>query len=78
MTLFFPRAAFLLVAALAPLTAFAADIPVADADALEQALAAAQPGDVLIMTDGVWRDQEIVFAAQGTAHAPITLSLIHI
>ena len=73
MTLFFPRAAFLLVAALAPLTASAADIPVADADALEQALAAAQPGDVLIMTDGVWRDQEIAFAAQGTAEAPITL-----
>ena len=73
MTLFFPRAAFLLVAALVPLTAFAADIPVADADALEEALAVAQPGDALVMTDGVWRDQEIVFAAQGTAEAPITL-----
>lgn len=71
-----PRAGLLaasLSTALLPVAAPAADIPVADADALETALETVQPGDVLVMTDGVWRDQEIVFAARGTADAPITL-----
>ena len=35
--------------------------------------AEARPGDVLVMTDGVWRDQTINFQSKGTAEKPITL-----
>lgn len=54
-------------------TANATDIPVSSADDIETALETAQPGDTLIMTDGVWTDQEIRFAGIGTAGSPITL-----
>ena len=32
-----------------------------------------QPGDVLIMKEGEWKDQSIAFQAKGTAEKPITL-----
>jgi poly(beta-D-mannuronate) lyase len=32
-----------------------------------------RPGDVLVMTDGNWKDQAVVFRARGTAEKPITL-----
>ena len=36
-------------------------------------MSSAQPGDVLIMTDGVWTDQVIDLAGDGNAGNPITL-----
>jgi poly(beta-D-mannuronate) lyase len=32
-----------------------------------------QPGDVVVMREGAWTDQEITFRGKGTAEAPITL-----
>jgi hypothetical protein len=46
---------------------------VSDAAAIARAASQAQPGDVLVMSDGAWRDQAIVFDAKGTAERPITL-----
>jgi poly(beta-D-mannuronate) lyase len=43
------------------------------AEALEDAIAKAQPGDVIALADGIYRDLEILFEAEGTAEAPITL-----
>ena len=37
------------------------------------AIAAARPGDQIVLADGTWTDQRIVFNAQGTAAQPITL-----
>lgn len=51
----------------------AATFNVANADDIETAMETAQPGDTLIMTDGVWTNQEIDFAGIGTAGSPITL-----
>ncbi len=53
--------------------ACAGEIPAGDANALEKAFAEAQPGDVILLGDGTWRDIEIVFRSVGTAEAPITL-----
>ncbi len=36
-------------------------------------MAKAAPGDVLVMRDGAWTDQDILFQGRGTAAAPITL-----
>lgn len=33
----------------------------------------AQPGDIIVMRDGVWADADILFSAQGTAAQPVTL-----
>ncbi len=55
------------------LSAFAKDIPVSDAGALQEALKSAQPGDNLILPEGEWRDAEILFTGKGTMDAPITL-----
>ena len=44
-----------------------------DAEQLTAALAHARPGDELVLADGEWRDQELVFAGHGTAQQPITL-----
>ncbi|MEM6334637.1 MAG: polysaccharide lyase 6 family protein [Planctomycetota bacterium] len=53
--------------------AAAAEIVVRSARQIEAAMADAKPGDVLIMADGTWTDQAIVFAGHGTPDAPITL-----
>ena len=51
----------------------AREFVVADADALEKTLTSVQPGDVIVMAHGTWKDAQIVFRAVGTAEAPITL-----
>jgi poly(beta-D-mannuronate) lyase len=71
-----PTRVYLAIAAVAspfcsPLVA--RELPVADAEQLETAIASAQPGDVLILADGTWANTEILFRAQGTPEAPITL-----
>ncbi len=38
-----------------------------------EAVAKAKPGDVVVLKDGVWKDVELVFNAEGTAESPITL-----
>lgn len=53
--------------------AAAKDILVASEDDIDDALEQVQPGDVLVMQDGTWTDQEIDFAARGSEDAPITL-----
>jgi poly(beta-D-mannuronate) lyase len=40
---------------------------------LQAAIAAARPGDQIVMADGTWTDAVIDFNAQATAAAPITL-----
>lgn len=54
-------------------SSFAREIVAGDADALEKSFSSAQPGDLIVMSDGVWNDAEIVFRANGTKEAPITL-----
>jgi len=51
----------------------AATFNVSSADDIETAMETAQPGDTLIMSDGVWTNQEIDFAGIGTSGNPITL-----
>ncbi len=51
----------------------AREIEVGNADALPAALEAAQPGDVVVLADGEYRDQKIVLSGQGTEEAPITV-----
>ncbi|HEU4455103.1 MAG TPA: right-handed parallel beta-helix repeat-containing protein [Longimicrobium sp.] len=48
-------------------------VNVATADALEAALAAAQPGDLIVLADGIYRRWGYNITASGTASAPITL-----
>jgi poly(beta-D-mannuronate) lyase len=52
---------------------FAAEIPIADADALRAAGKTVQPGDVLVLREGVWADSRLKFRAMGTKENPITL-----
>jgi len=46
---------------------------VKDIEALNEAIAHAQPGSVITMADGDWKDIEIKFYGQGTMEEPITL-----
>ena len=46
---------------------------VSSADDIENAMQTAQPGDTLIMTNGVWNSQEIDFVGMGAPDNPITL-----
>ena len=48
---------------------------VTDQQEFNQAVKNAQPGDTIIMQNGVWNDFEMVFDAQGTKDKPITLSV---
>lgn len=43
-------------------------------DEYEAAMLAAQPGDTLVLANGVWRDFDLVLDAEGTEAAPITLT----
>lgn len=52
---------------------FAAETLVANASDIAVASAAAQPGDIITMRDGVWPDADIVFNADGTEANPIVL-----
>ncbi len=67
-----PYPAILLALAGAPF-AHAADIPVASASDINAALASIQPGDTLVMADGLWTNQVIRFETDGTPAQPITL-----
>src|SRR3954469_15196865 len=51
----------------------AADIPVSTSSDLTVAIAQAQPGDTIVMHDGVWPDADILFSGNGGAVQPITL-----
>ncbi|MEM1358242.1 MAG: polysaccharide lyase 6 family protein, partial [Bacteroidota bacterium] len=46
---------------------------VLDLDGLTAAIATAQPGDVLTLANGTYRDVELVFTGRGTSAAPIIL-----
>ncbi len=48
-------------------------ILVADFEALTAALNNAEPGDEIVMADGIWKDVQIKFTGQGTEENPITL-----
>jgi len=54
-------------------TARAAEHRVSSAAEISEIAGGARPGDVIVMNDGVWQDQAIVFRGQGTAEKPITL-----
>jgi poly(beta-D-mannuronate) lyase len=51
----------------------AAEYRVSSAAEVERVTGGLHPGDVLVMTDGIWKDQAVVFRGQGTAEKPITL-----
>jgi poly(beta-D-mannuronate) lyase len=46
---------------------------VSSAEGISRALKEAKAGDTLVMQDGVWRDQQIVFKGRGTYRAPLVL-----
>ena len=54
-------------------TVWARDFHVSSASDISIAMNSAQPGDVLIMANGVWTNQDIDFAGDGNASASITL-----
>lgn len=54
--------------------AFGREIPVEAPAAFAAACAEARPGDTLMLKAGEWRDAALVFKAEGTAEAPITLT----
>ena len=56
-----------------PLAIAAAEVRVSTAAEITRAAGEAKPGDALVMTDGEWRDQVILFGAKGTAEKPINL-----
>ena len=64
---------FTLVALFLVVTARAAEHRVSSAAEILRVAAEGRPGDVLVMSDGVWQDQAVVFRCQGTAEKPITL-----
>ncbi len=47
---------------------------VTNAKELSEAIKKAQPGDNIIMANGVWKDVQIKFTSKGTKDAPITLA----
>lgn len=57
----------------APIADAARTVPVRTPAELEAAIAAARPGETIMMKNGVWRDITLVFRATGTPGRPITL-----
>lgn len=55
-------------------TALAKDFLVKDQAAYVEAVKKLEPGDKLVLANGVWRDFEIVFAGKGKEDAPLTLT----
>jgi len=53
--------------------AIGVEFAVNDAAEITRAMSRARPGDTLIMRDGAWVDQALVFQGQGTREKPITL-----
>jgi poly(beta-D-mannuronate) lyase len=54
-------------------TSRATDRLVEDVKQFEAALEHVQPGDAIVLRDGVWESPDLLFDAQGTAEQPITL-----
>ncbi len=52
---------------------YATDFMVSSAAQITTAMQSAQPGDTLIMTNGIWTNQQIRFAGFGSSTNPITL-----
>lgn len=50
------------------------EVVVADMTALNTAIASAEPGDKIVMQNGIWRDADILFEAKGDAGRLITLT----
>lgn len=48
---------------------------VRDLDAFKEAVKQAQPGDKIVLANGVWTDAELVFTGKGTSEKPITLTV---
>ena len=63
----------LLLCLLGALPLPAAEIAVNDSAEIARAMAKAAPGDTLVMRDGAWTDQAIVFKGEGQPGQPITL-----
>jgi poly(beta-D-mannuronate) lyase len=61
------------IAVAVPATAGAAERRAADPGALRAAIAAARPGDVIVMRDGFWTGVDIRFDAAATEAAPVRL-----
>ncbi|MEM9347813.1 MAG: polysaccharide lyase 6 family protein [Planctomycetota bacterium] len=53
--------------------ALGAEYGVASAEDITRVMEQARPGDILVMQDGTWTDQEVHFAGKGDENAPITL-----
>ncbi len=53
--------------------AYAAERLVRTPEAFKAAVRASDPGDVVVLANGVWRDFEILFTGEGAATRPITL-----
>ncbi|MEO0514271.1 MAG: polysaccharide lyase 6 family protein [Planctomycetota bacterium] len=49
------------------------DVLVHSADELDDVVETLQPGDTVVLSDGTWTDQALVFTGRGAAEAPITL-----
>src|SRR5256885_633170 len=58
---------------LVPPPAPAAEYRVSSADDIARLTNTLRPGDVLVMADGTWTDQAVVFRGRGTPDQPITL-----
>ncbi len=61
------------VLSLLPFIAHGAEIPIADAAALNAAMKKVGPGDVLVLKAGEWRDAKLKIKAEGTKDKPVTL-----
>lgn len=60
------------LAAAGPVTR-AAEYHASSAAEVAQVAGKLQPGDVVILNDGQWKDQKVVFSGKGTAEKPVTL-----
>ncbi|TAN00072.1 MAG: hypothetical protein EPN39_05140, partial [Chitinophagaceae bacterium] len=40
---------------------------------ISKAMQSAKPGDTLVMQNGIWKDQKIIFEGNGTENNPIVL-----
>ena len=59
---------------LAPAGVWGAETLVHNPQEYREAVRRAQPGDVIVLADGTWRDFEILFVGQGEPDKPITLT----
>ncbi|MBU2886517.1 polysaccharide lyase 6 family protein [Gilvimarinus agarilyticus] len=59
---------------LVPALCAAKDYSVADFSEYQKVAGDLEPGDRVLLEDGVWRDVEFVFSAKGTEQEPITLA----